>query len=82
MRDPPSRRSGTSLVFYGAPWQKGKAPIIRFVTDDHKVIGVMFGPITRTFEDRVSQYLMVSSPAGVVVIRGPGVNRDGMGRTA
>ena len=58
----------------GAPWQEGKAPIIRFVTDDHKVIGVMFGHITRTFEDRVSQYLMVSSPAGVIVIRGPGVS--------
>ena len=39
----------------GAPWQEGKAPIIRFVTDDHKVIGVMFGHITRTYEDRVSQ---------------------------
>ena len=58
----------------GAPWQEGRAPIVRFVTDDHKVIGVMFGHITRTFEDRVSQYLMVSSPAGVVVIRGPGVS--------
>ena len=58
----------------GAPWQEGKAPIVRFVTDDHKVIGVMFGHITRTFEDRVGQYLMVSSPAGVVVIRGPGVS--------
>jgi hypothetical protein len=30
----------------GAPWQEGKAPMIRFVTDDHKVIGVMFGHIT------------------------------------
>ena len=39
----------------GAPWQEGKAPIIRFVTDDHKVIGVIFGHITRTFEDQVSQ---------------------------
>jgi hypothetical protein len=58
----------------GAPWQEGKAPITRFVTDDHKVIGVMFGHITRTFEDRVSQYLMVSSPAGVVVVKGPGVS--------
>ena len=58
----------------GAPWQEGKAPIIRFVTDDHKVIGVMFGHITRTYEDRVDQYLMISSPAGVVVIRGPGVS--------
>jgi hypothetical protein len=58
----------------GAPWQEGKAPIIRFVTDDHKVIGVMFGHITRTYEDRVGQYLMVTSPAGVVVIRGPGVS--------
>jgi hypothetical protein len=58
----------------GAPWQEGKAPIIRFVTDDHKVIGVMFGHITRTFEDRLGQCLMISSPAGVVVIRGPGVS--------
>ena len=58
----------------GAPWQEGKAPIIRFVTDDHKVIGVMFGHITRTFEDRIGQYLMISSPAGVVVIRGPSVS--------
>ena len=58
----------------GAPWQEGKAPIIRFVTDDHKVIGVMFGHITRTYEDRIGQYLMISSPAGVVVIRGPGVS--------
>ena len=58
----------------GAPWQEGKAPIIRFVTDDHKVIGVMFGHITRTYEDRLGQYLMVTSPAGVVVIRGPGVS--------
>ena len=58
----------------GAPWQEGRAPIVRFVTDDHKVIGVMFGHITRTYEDRVGQYLMVSSPAGVVVIRGPGVS--------
>jgi hypothetical protein len=58
----------------GAPWQEGRAPIVRFVTDDHKVIGVMFVHITRTYEDRVSQYLMVSSPAGVVVIRGPGVS--------
>ena len=58
----------------GAPWQEGRAPIIRFVTDDHKVIGVMFGHITRTYEDRIGQYLMVSSPAGVVVIKGPGVS--------
>src|ERR1700756_694895 len=58
----------------GAPWQEGKAPIVRFITDDYKVIGVMFGHITRTFEDLVSQYLMVSSPAGVIVIRGPGVS--------
>ena len=58
----------------GAPWQEGKAPIIRFVTDDHKVIGVMFGHITRTYEDRIGQYLMISSPGGVVVIRGPGVS--------
>jgi hypothetical protein len=57
----------------GAPWQEGKAPIIRFVTDDHKVIGVTFGHITRTYEDRVGQYLMITSSAGVVVIRGPGV---------
>jgi len=56
----------------GAPWQEGRAPIVRFVTDDHKVIGVMFGHITRTYEDRIGQYLMVSSPGGVVVIRGPG----------
>jgi hypothetical protein len=42
----------------GAPWQEGKAPIVRFVTDDHKVIGVMFGHITRTYEDRLGQYLM------------------------
>ena len=57
----------------GAPWQEGRAPIVRFVTDDSKVVGMMFGHITRTFEDRLSHYLMVSSPAGVVVIRGPGV---------
>jgi hypothetical protein len=47
---------------------------VRFVTDDHKVIGVMFGHITRTYEDRLSNYLMVSSSAGVIVIRGPGVS--------
>jgi hypothetical protein len=41
------------------------------MTDDHEVIGVMFGHITRTYEDRVSNYLMVSSSAGVIVIRGP-----------
>jgi hypothetical protein len=58
----------------GAPWQEGKAPIIRFVTDDHKVIGVMFGHITRTYEDRLGQYLMITSSAGVIVIRGPGVS--------
>jgi hypothetical protein len=58
----------------GAPWQEGKALIVRFVTDDHKVIGVMFGHITRTYEDRLSNYLMVSSSAGVIVIRGPGVS--------
>jgi hypothetical protein len=44
------------------------------MTDDHEVIGVMFGHITRTYEDRVSNYLMVSSSAGVIVIRGPGVS--------
>src|SRR5258708_19365420 len=54
----------------GAPWQEGKAPIVRFVTDDHKVIGVMFGHITRTYEDRSSNYLMVSSSAGLNVIKG------------
>ena len=58
----------------GTPWREGKAPIIRFVTDDHKVIGVMFGHITRTYEDRLGQYLMITSSAGVVVIRGPGVS--------
>jgi hypothetical protein len=30
--------------------------------------------ISRYSEDRVGQYLMVSSPAGVLVIRGPGVS--------
>jgi hypothetical protein len=44
------------------------------MTDDHRVVGVMFGHITRTFEDRLSHYLMVSSPGVVVVIRGPGVS--------
>ena len=34
----------------------------------------MFGHITRTYEDRLSNYLMVSSSAGVIVIRGPGVS--------
>jgi hypothetical protein len=58
----------------GAPWQEGKAPIVRFVTDDHKVIGVMFGHITRTYEDRLGQYLMITSSAGVIVIRGPEVS--------
>src|SRR5258708_40121910 len=58
----------------GAPWQEGKAAIVRFVTDDHKVVGVMLGSITRTYEDRLSNYLMVSSSAGVIVIRGPGVS--------
>jgi len=62
------------LEIAGAPWQEGKAPIVRFVTDDHKVIGVMFGHITRTYEDRLGQYLMITSSAGVVVIRGPGVS--------
>jgi hypothetical protein len=71
-------KSSSYLEKYGtsadAPWQEGKAPIIRFVTDDHKVIGVMFGHITRTYEDRLGQYLMITSSAGVVVIRGPGVS--------
>jgi hypothetical protein len=34
----------------------------------------MFGHITRTYEDRLGQYLMITSSAGVVVIRGPGVS--------
>ncbi|PWT80583.1 MAG: hypothetical protein C5B58_11290 [Acidobacteria bacterium] len=34
----------------------------------------MLGHITRTFEDRLGHDLMVSSPAGVVVIRGLGVS--------
>jgi hypothetical protein len=34
----------------------------------------MFGHIIRTYEDRIGQYLMVSSPAGVIVIRSPGVS--------
>jgi hypothetical protein len=55
------------------PWQEGKAPIVRFVTDDDKVIGMMFGHIQRTYEDRVIKVLMVSGPAGVIVIRGPEV---------
>jgi hypothetical protein len=55
------------------PWQEGKAPIVRFVTDDDKVIGMMFSHIQRTYEDRVIKVLMVSGPAGVVVIRGPEV---------
>ena len=54
-------------------WQEGKAPIVRFVTDDGKVIGMMFGSIQRTYEDRVIKVLMVSGPAGVIVIRGPEV---------
>jgi hypothetical protein len=44
------------------------------MTDDHKVVGVMFGHITWTYEDRLSRYLMVSSPSVVVMIRGPGVS--------
>jgi hypothetical protein len=55
------------------PWQEGKAPIVRFVTDDDKVVGMMFGHIQRTYEDRVINVLVVSGPAGVVVIRGPDV---------
>jgi hypothetical protein len=55
------------------PWQEGKAPIVRFVTDDDKVVGMMFGHIQRTYEDRVIKVLVVSGPAGVVVIRGPDV---------
>ena len=51
-----------------------RSPIVRFVTDDHKVIGVMFGHITRTYEDRVGQCLLITSSAGGVVIRGPGVS--------
>ena len=31
-------------------WQEGKAPIVRFHTDDDKVVGMMFGNIQKTFE--------------------------------
>jgi hypothetical protein len=34
----------------------------------------MFGHITRTYEDRLGQYLMITSSAGVIAIRGPGVS--------
>jgi hypothetical protein len=54
-------------------WQEGKAPIVRFVTDDEKVVGMMFTHITRTYEDRILKALMVSGPVGVVVVRGPEV---------
>ena len=54
-------------------WQEGKAPIVRFVTDDEKVVGMMFAHITRTYEDQIVKALMVSGPAGVVVVRGPEV---------
>jgi hypothetical protein len=51
----------------------GKAPIVRLVTDDEKVVGMMFAHITRTYEDQIVKALMVSGPAGVVVVRGPEV---------
>jgi hypothetical protein len=31
--------------------------------------------VTRTYEDRLSDYLVVSSSTGVIVIRGPGRER-------
>jgi hypothetical protein len=39
--------------WFNAPqaWQEGKAPIVRFVTDDGKVVGMMFAHITRTYGD-------------------------------
>jgi hypothetical protein len=54
-------------------WQEGKVPIVRFVTDDEKVVGIMFAHITRTYEDQIVKALMVSGPAGVVIVRGPEV---------
>jgi hypothetical protein len=59
-------------------WQEGKAPIVRFVTDDEKVVGMMFAHITRTYEDQIVKALMVSGPAGVVVVRGPEVAAVGL----
>jgi hypothetical protein len=43
----------------GQAWQEGKAPIVRFITDDDKVVGMMFAHITRTYEDRPIQSLMI-----------------------
>jgi hypothetical protein len=56
-------------------WQEGKAPIVRFHTDDDKVVGMMFGHIQRTYEDPVINVLLVSGPAGVIAIRGSGVGQ-------
>jgi hypothetical protein len=54
-------------------WQEGRAPIVRFVTDDQKIVGVMFHHITRTYEDPVIQALLVSTSAGIFELRGPQV---------